>query len=61
MEFTTRSRINHSPIDNPCKFQVVLSEKDLKALKKAALYYDTTVSEIIRVLIHEFVTKREKD
>ena len=55
MEFTARSRINHSPIDNPCKFQVVLSEKDLKALKKAALDYDTTVSEIIRVLVSEYL------
>lgn len=61
MEFTPRSKINHSPIENPCKFQVVLSEKDLSALKKAAFDNDTTVSEIIRVLIHEFVTKREKD
>jgi hypothetical protein len=39
----------------------VLSEKDLKALKKAALELNTTSAEIIRVLIHEFVTKREKD
>lgn len=60
MEFTPRSKINHSPIENPCKFQVVLSEKELKALKKAALDHDTTVSEIIRVLVSEFLKSTEQ-
>lgn len=60
MEFTPRSKINHSPIENPCKFQVVLSEKDLKALRKAALDHDTTVSEIIRVLVSEFLKSMEQ-
>lgn len=60
MEFTPRSKINHSPIENPCKFQVVLSEKELKALKKSALDHDTTVSEIIRVLVSEFLKSTEQ-
>lgn len=60
MEFTPRSKINHSPIENPCKFQVVLSEKELKALKKAALDHDTTVSEIIRVLVSKFLKSTEQ-
>ena len=55
MEFTPRSKINHSPIENPYKFQVVLSEKDLSALRKAALDNNTTVSEIIRCLVSEYL------
>jgi hypothetical protein len=61
MEFKPRSKINHSPIENPCKFQVVLSEKNLSALRKAAFDNDTTVSEIVRVLISEYLKSLDDD
>lgn len=61
MEFAPRSKINHSPIENPCKFQIVLPEKDLSALKKAAFDNNTTVSEIIRVLVSEYLKSLDDD
>lgn len=40
--------------------QVYISESKLKKLKYIALDKDTTVSEIIRNLIDEFLEKEEK-
>lgn len=40
--------------------QIYISESKLKKLKYVALEKDTTVSEIIRNLIDEFLEKEEK-
>lgn len=61
MEFRTQSQLRIMPLNEPARVNIVIEKVDLDALKRAALELDTTSAEIIRVLIHEFVTKREKD
>lgn len=55
MEFTSRSKINHTPIDKPIKFQIILPQSDLERLRSNAAKNSTTVSEIVRVLVSEYL------
>lgn len=55
MEFTPKSKITHNPIENPRRTQVILAEKDLERLKIDAFIHKTTVSEIIRCLVSDYI------
>lgn len=55
MNFTPKSKITHNPIENPCRVHVILAEKDLERLKLEAFTNKTTVSEMIRVLVAEYL------
>jgi hypothetical protein len=61
MEFTPKSKLTHTPIEKPCRTQVVLPESDLNKLKINAFLHKTTVSEIIRVLVSEYLKSLDEE
>lgn len=61
MEFRDQSIIRQMPIENPARLNVLVEKVDADKLKLAAIRLNTTYSEIIRTLVHKFVTKQEVD
>lgn len=61
MEFTPKTKLTHIPIENPRRTQVILAEKDLERLKIDAFIHKTTVSEIIRCLVSEYIKSLDDD
>lgn len=55
MNIRKNAEIRKQPIENQRRINVVVSESDLKRLKVAAATLDTTVNEIIRGLIVDFI------
>lgn len=55
MKFKRQSEIRIQPLAEPVRFGTVLERSDLEDLKAAALSLDTTASEIIRVLVVDFL------
>ena len=61
MEFKDQSIIRRTPIENPARLNILVEKVDADKLKLAAIRLNTTYSEIIRTLVHKFVTKQEVD
>ena len=61
MEFKDQSIIRQTPIENPARLNVLGEKADADKLKLAAIRPNTTYSEIIRTLVHKFVTNQEVD
>lgn len=61
MEFTPKTKLTHTPIENPRRTQVILADKDLERLKIDAFIHKTTVSEIIRCLVSEYIKSLDDD
>lgn len=57
--FKSQSEIRQAPLQNAAKMTVIMEKDDVMALKKAAIDEDTTVNEILRVLVSEYLTGRE--
>ena len=55
--WTMRSRreITTQPLKEPVRINVVLEKETLKQLKEKALYSETTVNEIVRSLIADYL------
>lgn len=58
MDVKKQSEIRMQPLADPVRFGIVLERADLEALKIAAIRMDTTASEIIRVLVADFLNDR---
>ena len=59
MMIRQQSEIRIHPIDDPTKITVVLSRADLQRLKIAAVGLNTTVNEIVRVLVADWLDAQE--
>lgn len=55
IEFTPKSKLTHTPIENPKRINLFLPESDFVKLRNQSILYNTTVSEIIRVLVSEYL------
>lgn len=56
----TQSEIRISPLKDPCRINLILEKEQLAALKSKAAFYNTTVNELIRSLITEYIRKEEE-
>ena len=56
----SRKEITTQPLKEPVRINVVLEKDDLSQLKMKALYNETTVNEIVRSLIADYL-QREKE
>lgn len=55
MAMKTQSEIRSNPLDEPVRINVILEKEHLTQLKQKALFHDTTVNEIIRNLIADYI------
>lgn len=51
----TQSEIRNHPLDEPVRINVILEKEQLTQLKQKALFHDTTVNEIVRNLIADYI------
>ena len=59
-KFRKQAEIRTQPMDDPQRLNVVFDKAQLARLKAAALAHDTTASEIVRVLVGEWLKKMDK-
>lgn len=59
-KFRKQAEIRTQPLDDPQRLSVILDRADLAKLKAAALAHDTTASEIVRVLVGDWLKKMDK-
>lgn len=57
LNFLTRSEICQNPMKEPKYLRALVEKDDLEFLRKFAFERDTVVSEVVRVIIREFVEK----
>ena len=60
IEFRDKTEITVTKIENPQRMSCIINGDDLDALRRIALDNHTTVSEIIRVLVREYVGSMKK-
>lgn len=56
----TQSEIRINPLKEPTRINLILEKDQLAALKSKAAFYDTTVNEILRALITEYIKKEDE-
>ena len=59
-KFRKQAEIRVQPLDDPQRLSVILDRAYLARLKAAALAHDTTASEIVRVLVGDWLKKMDK-
>lgn len=59
-KFRKQAEIRTQPLDDPQRLSVILDRADLARLKSAALAHDTTASEIVRVLVGDWLKNMDK-
>lgn len=57
-EFLKRSEVCHSPMKEPKYLRVLIEKEDLEFLRKFAFDEDTVVSEVVRVVIRDFIEQQ---
>lgn len=55
LEITPNSALRQTPIINPAKTNFYLKKEMLDWLKKKAIEYDTTVSEVVRAILKKYI------
>lgn len=53
----TQSEIRMNPLKDPVRINVILEKEQLAQLKLKALYHNTTVNEILRSLIADYLAE----
>lgn len=61
MEFTPKSKVTSTTIDDPERLQIVVPGKNAERLKIEAIRHKTTVSEIVRTLIATYIKDLDRD
>lgn len=61
MKIRTQSEIRVNPLQDAAKINLVIERETLSRLKVAAVDLDTTVNEIIRALVDDFLDGRKKE
>ena len=56
----SRREITTNPLKEPVRINVVLEKEDLSQLKMKALYNETTVNEIVRSLIADYLQRENE-
>ena len=56
----TQSEIRINPLQDPCRLNLILEKEQLTQLKLKAAFHNTTVNEILRSLVTEYLQKEEE-